>query len=141
MVRKPMKIGTTPVRNHIRASRIREITGTDLMVTSMGVIKVLNPGLIPARIPIHIPSNPDKINPVNPLTTVLPATIRKPGSANNFTTARNVASGCGMVSGESNTTANTFHKTSIRIMERTVRVFFLVIKCFIGHLSSYNFRV
>ena len=67
-IRKLANIGTLFALNQIRAIRIIDITGVDLIMTKNGSSSLLNILLKPAAKPIAVPNMNERIKPIIPLS-------------------------------------------------------------------------
>ena len=100
MVKKAIKTGTISTLNHIKASKISDITGVDRIVTKIGFKKALKELLTPAKIPNPIPKINEMAKPINPLIMVSPTMDMKFSEIKSFKVATRVDSGGGKISSE-----------------------------------------
>jgi hypothetical protein len=98
IVKKAINTGTRSTLNQIKASKIKEITGVDRKVTSMGFKKAWNEELTPARIPSPSPRINENKNPASPLMMVSPTIEMKFFETRRSMVARMVDSGGGIIS-------------------------------------------
>jgi len=101
MVRNAIKMATKSTLNQIKAKRIKDITGVDRIITSIGFMKASNDLFIPAKIPSDTARMNEMVNPINPLKTVAPITFIKFFETKSLNVAIKVDSGDGKIRSES----------------------------------------